>query len=389
MNFYEYQTKALFRDYDIPVPQGVPITSAKDAPAAFAKLPGGSAVVKAQVLSGGRGKAGGIQFADNPEQAQKFAQDLIGKELTTFQSAGQGETIRTLYLEEKSSIAKSYYLGMLVDRDNQSVVVIASAEGGVEIEEIAANEPEKIITSHIPASGYFPHVGRTIGKNLGIDGKLLNSFAGLVGNLHRFFIENDGALLEINPLVLTTDNHIIALDAKFAADDNATYRQKKLKEIYDRDNIHAEDANERKANEIGVNYVSLDGNIGCMVNGAGLAMATMDMIKLCDGEPANFLDIGGGASEDQVRDAFKLLTSHDKVKGILVNIFGGIVHCDKVANGIVLATKELGLNLPVVVRLQGTRVDEGQQVLKDSNLDLTPADTMEEAAKLIVEKVGQ
>ena len=388
MKFHEYQTKQLFRDYGIPVPKGIAVKEKSELSTAFDKLGKNPVVVKAQVLMGGRGKAGGIQFADNLDELNSKASDLLGKELKTYQSGDHGEVIRTLYIEEKSNIAKSFYLAMVVDRDNQKVNLIGSAEGGVEIEDVAANHPDKIHTLPISPTGYSSYVGRETARRLGLEATLFNAFASLTGKLYHMFVEKDASMLEINPLVLTVDNQLIALDAKFVLDESASYRQKTLSEIYQGENAQAEDQQEQEAGRIGVNYVSLDGSIGCMVNGAGLAMATMDLIKLFGGSPANFLDVGGSVSTEQVSEAFKLLTSHEKVKGILVNIFGGIVHCDKVATGIVCATKELDLKVPVVVRLEGTNVDQGKKILEDSGLDLTAADGMEDAAKKIVEKVA-
>lgn len=390
MKFYEYQTKQLFQDAGLPVPRGVLIRSTADIDSAINTLGSANCVVKAQVLAGGRGKAGGIQFAESRRDIEKAANELLGKELATYQSGGHGEVIRSLYLEEKADIASSLYFGMLVDRDRNTVVMIASAEGGVEIEKVAAETPEKIITAPIhPLAGYHPYIGRSIAIQLGLTGKLVNSFASMAGKLYNLFTSKDGALIEINPLVITGDNTILALDGKLSLDDNADYRQKALVELYRKENLEAEDKQELQAKEIGVSYVSLDGNIGCMVNGAGLAMATMDMIKHCGGEPANFLDVGGGVTEDQVRDAFALLTSDNRVKGLLVNIFGGIVRCDLVAEGIVRAASTLNLDIPIVVRLQGTNVKQGKKILEESGLTLVPADHMDEAANKIVELVGK
>jgi succinyl-CoA synthetase beta subunit len=377
----------MFSDFGIAIPKGIALRNLNEITTVMKTLGDYPVVVKAQVLAGGRGKAGGIQFAKDQNELEKAVKGLLGKELTTYQSGDSGEVIRTLYIEEKSAFDRSLYLGLLVDRTTQKITIIASSEGGMEIEEVAAKHPEKILTRAVPVIGYSSYIGRNLAQEMGLTGSLINDFGSMVGKLYDLFIAKDAALLEINPLVITKANKLVALDGKLSLDDNASYRQKALVELYQSENRQADNAMELKAQDIGVNFVSLDGNIGCMVNGAGLAMSTMDAIKLFGGDPANFLDVGGGVSTDQVRESFKLLTSSPKVRGIFVNIFGGIVQCDKVANGIVQATRELALNVPVVVRLEGTNVEAGKKILKESGLNLSPADGMEDGAKLIVEKV--
>ncbi len=387
MKFYEYQTKTLFAEHGIAIPKGRAITEVGEVSKAIEAVGGTPVVIKAQVLAGGRGKAGGIQFAASDKEAKSIATQLLGKTLTTVQSGSAGETIRTLYVEAKSTIDKSLYLGLVVDRQQQAVTIIASGEGGVEIETVAEQTPEKIHTATLPTVGYSPYIGRNLAKKLGLEGKQLVSFATLLGNLCQLFVNKDASLVEINPLVVTTEGNLVALDGKLSIDDNAAFRQRQLAQIYQQENRAAENQLEQQAREIGVSFVSLDGNIGCMVNGAGLAMATMDLIKLYGGEPANFLDVGGSVSSEQVSAAFKLLTSSKRVKGILVNIFGGIVHCDRVAKGIVTAAENLSLDLPVVVRLEGTHVEQGRSILAESGLTLIPAESLEHAAKTIVERV--
>lgn len=378
MKIHEYQAKEILRKYGVATLEGRLATSPQEAENAARELDTPVVVVKAQIHAGGRGKGGGIQLAKSPQEAADRAGDMLGQPLVTPQTGPQGQTVRLVYVESGCDIAKEYYLGMLLDRANGRIVVMASTEGGVEIERVAEEQPEKILKVWAdPAVGLQAYQARQLAFGLGLEKDVANRFVAFALALYKAYTEADASLAEINPLVVTKDGKVIALDAKINIDDNALPRHPDLAGYRDPEE---ETPAEREAHELGINYVSLDGNIACMVNGAGLAMATMDIIKLHGGEPANFLDVGGGASEEQVTNAFRLLVSDPKVKTILVNIFGGIMKCDVIANGIVAAARKLSLTVPLVVRLQGTNVEEGKRILAESGLAVTPADTMTEAA---------
>lgn len=387
MNIHEYQGKQLLKQYGVAVPHGIVAFSADQAVEAAEKLKTDVKVVKAQIHAGGRGKAGGVKIAKSNEEVRRYADELLGKVLVTRQTGPAGKEVRRLLIEEGSQIDKEYYLGLVLDREISRVAVIASSEGGMEIEEVAAHTPEKIYRETIdPAVGLLPFQARRIAFSIGIPRPLVNKAVKFMLGLYQVFVEKDCSIAEINPLVITKGGDVIALDAKLNFDDNALYRHKDVLEFRD---FNEEDEKEIEASKFGLNYIALDGNIGCMVNGAGLAMATMDIIKSYNGEPANFLDVGGGASKEKVEAAFKLIMSDKHVKGILVNIFGGIMKCDVIAEGIVAATQTIGLKVPLVVRLEGTNVDLGKEILKKSGLDITPASSMADAAEKIVSLVNQ
>ncbi|MCY4339500.1 MAG: ADP-forming succinate--CoA ligase subunit beta [Gammaproteobacteria bacterium] len=382
MNLHEYQAKNLFAEYGIPVPAGKPAHSVDEALAAAAQLGGDSWVVKAQVHAGGRGKAGGVRLVRDKAELEDYVQNLLGSVLVTQQSGAEGKPVHCVLVSSLSDIAAELYLGLLVDRSQRRVAVMASAAGGVDIEEVAATEPEKIFTFAIdPVMGLQQYQCRALGAALGLNDAQGKQLAAMLSGLHRLLVDKDLSLIEINPLVITAAGDLEALDAKVAVDDNALYRQKELESWRD---PSQEDEKENKAKVFDLNYVALDGDIACMVNGAGLAMATMDIIKLHGGEPANFLDVGGGATTERVAEAFKLIMSDTRVKAILVNIFGGIVRCDLIAEGIINAVRETGLTLPVVVRLEGTRVAEGKALLNDSGLKIISADGLSDAADKVV-----
>jgi succinyl-CoA synthetase beta subunit len=385
MNIHEHQAKELLRPYGVPVPQGRVASTAAEAAAAAREL-GGTVVVKAQIHAGGRGKAGGVKVVKNPEEAEKAAAGMLGKTLVTHQTGPEGREVRRLLIEEGLPIARELYLGMVLDRATGRVTVIASTEGGVEIEEVARKTPEKIIKEVVdPAVGLLPFQCRRLAYALGLN-KQAGPFTSLLQSLARAFVEKDCSLAEINPLVVTQDGRLLALDAKINIDNNALFRRPEIEALRD---LNEEDPKEHDAARLGLSYISLDGNIGCMVNGAGLAMATMDIIKLAGGEPANFLDVGGGATKERVTEAFKILLSDKRVRGVLVNIFGGIMRCDVIAQGVVDAARELAVTVPLVVRLQGTNVDQGRKILADSGLAITPADTIGDAAEKIVSAVNK
>lgn len=387
MNLHEYQSKRLFADYGIPVPRGVPAGSPDAAIRAAEDLGGKLWVVKAQVHAGGRGKAGGVKLARSPEEVGQHADGMLGIRLVTHQSGPEGLPVNIVYVEEGSEIDRELYLSMLVDRDVSRVAFIASAAGGMDIEQVAADTPEQIFTVAIaPDAGVQDYQARRLAFGLGLDKKQMRQFAGLIRNLYRLYRECDASLVEINPLIITPDGSIVALDAKINIEDNALFRQPKLLELRD---PTQEDDRERDAAEHDLNYVSLDGDIACMVNGAGLAMATMDLIKLHGGEPANFLDVGGGATSERVAAAFKLILSNENVSAILVNIFGGIVRCDLIAQGIISAVKEVGVMIPVVARLEGTNVRKGREILAESGLDIIAASDLTDAAQKVVAAVGR
>ena len=382
MNLHEYQAKTLFRAYGVDTPRGQLAHSPDEAVAAAEALGGNIWVVKAQVHAGGRGKAGGVKVAKSLDEVRQYASQMIGSTLKTKQTGDVGLPIHKVLIEEGLDIVKELYLSVVVDRASKRVSIIASAEGGMDIEEVAEKSPEKIHSIGIsPAAGYFPYIGRRLGFAMGLDKKQVGQLATLLQGLYTLFIEKDLSMVEINPLIITGDGKLLALDAKIGTDDNALYRHKDLAEMRD---PTQEDERENKAQELELNYVALDGNIGCMVNGAGLAMATMDIVKLHGGEPANFLDVGGGATAERVKEAFKLILTAPQVKSILVNIFGGIVRCDLIAEGIINAAKEIDLKVPVVARLQGTNVELGRKMLDESGLAITSAEDLTDAAQKAV-----
>jgi succinyl-CoA synthetase beta subunit len=386
MNLHEYQAKSLLQKYNIPVPRGQVVSVAKDVPSAISELPNDSWVVKAQVHAGGRGKAGGVKVVKSSSEAQAVASELLGKTLVTYQNAPDGQPVNQVLVEETLPIARELYLSMLVDRTLERVVVVASSAGGMDIEEIAQASPEKILQEVCdPLSGLVDYQARNLAFKLALEGEQIAAFSKLLKSLYRLFKENDLALLEINPLIVTNQGKIYALDCKMSLDDNALYRQKALAEQRD---WSQEDSKEADAHHAGINYIALNGNIGCMVNGAGLAMATMDLIKLHGGAPANFLDVGGGATAETVTKAFKIILADDNVKAILVNIFGGIMRCDIIAEGIITAVKDVGMQIPVIVRLEGTNVELGKQMLQNSGLNIISADGLTDAAKQAVKAVA-
>jgi succinyl-CoA synthetase beta subunit len=378
MNLHEYQAKQLFARYGVPVPRGEVARTPAQAAAAAGRLGGALWVVKAQVHAGGRGKAGGVKLATSAEEVRAAAAAMLGSRLTTKQTGAAGLPVNQVFVEVGTEIARELYLSMLVDRSKEQIAIIASEDGGMDIEEVAAKTPDRIITVTInPAAGLQPYQARQLAYNLGLNPAQVKQFVTLAQKLYRLFEECDAGLLEINPLIVDKSGDLVALDAKINIEDNALFRQPDLQAQRD---PTQEDAMERSAAEHDLNYVSLDGNIACMVNGAGLAMATMDLIKLHGGEPANFLDVGGGATPDRVAAAFKLILSNAAVKAILVNIFGGIVRCDDIAKGIIKAVREIDVALPVVVRLEGTNVDQCKALLASSGLDITAADDLTDAA---------
>lgn len=387
MKIHEYQGKQLLKNYRVAVPEGLVAFTPEEAAEAAATIGSPSYVVKAQIHAGGRGKAGGVKLVQSPEQVREAASTLLGKVLVTHQTGPEGKEVRRLLIEEGSAIDKEYYVGIVLDRKISRMTMIASSEGGMEIEEVAANDPEKIIRETIdPLIGLAPFQARRIAFAIGIPGEKVNQAVKFMLGLYRVFVEKDCTIAEINPLVLTKEGKILALDAKLNFDDNGLFRHKDVLELRD---PNEEDQKEIEASKYGLNYIALDGNIGCMVNGAGLAMATMDIIKSYHGEPANFLDVGGGASKEKVEAAFRLILSDPHVDGILVNIFGGIMKCDVIAEGIVAATKSVGLNVPLVVRLEGTNVALGKDILKRSGLAIASAENMADAARKIVSLVDQ
>ncbi len=382
MNVHEYQAKKLLSDFGVRVPGGQVVFSADEVSEVLDTLNSAKYVVKAQIHAGGRGKGGGIKVVDNSHDAMEAADEIIGMNLVTHQTGPEGKTVGSVLIEEASSIEKEFYLGMVIDRSREKVVVMGSPEGGVEIEEVAAKSPEKIIKEHVDISvGIQPYQCRKIAYFMGLEGGAVRQAVSFISSLYRVFIEKDCSLAEINPLVLTSDGNIVALDAKINFDDNALFRHRDIAGLRDRDE---EDPLELEASDAGISFVKLDGNIGCLVNGAGLAMATMDIIKHHGGEPANFLDVGGGATTEQVTKAFKMILSDENVKAIFVNIFGGIMKCDTIADGIVEAAGEVGINVPLVVRLEGTNVETGREILSNSGLDIQTGADMKEAASKVV-----
>jgi succinyl-CoA synthetase beta subunit len=385
MNIHEFQAKQILGRFGAPVPKGQPASTPDEAAAAFKALGRPRAVVKAQIHAGGRGKAGGVKLLSSAEEAEDFAAKLLGKTLVTHQTGPQGRVVRRVYVEEASEVARELYLGMLVDRKAGMVSVIASTEGGMDIEEVAAKTPEKIITEPLdPLLGVSPFLGRKIAFALGLKDKQVNQFATLLGSIYKAFLETDASLVEINPLVVTKDGRVLCLDAKMSFDDNGLFRHPDIRELRD---PNEEDPAETEAAKYDLSYVHLDGNIGCMVNGAGLAMATMDIVKVYGAEPANFLDVGGGANTEKVAAAFRILLSDDRVKGVLINIFGGIMRCDVLAQGVVEAARQVNLKVPLVVRMEGTNVEQGKKILAESGIKVIPASDMADAARRITQAI--
>lgn len=385
MNIHEYQAKSLLKGFSIPVLSGGLAHSGSEAVEVAKKIGGSLWVVKAQIHAGGRGKAGGVKLAKTLEDVEKATKEIIGKRLVTPQTSSDGKEVHKVYVESGCSIKKELYLSLLVDRQTKRIAIIASTEGGMDIEEVAEKTPEKIYTIFVsPSTGFCSYHGRYLAKKLGLEGPVARDMERFIKNAYEAFIGLDASLIEINPLVVTEDGELKALDAKMSFDGNALYRQPSIQDLRD---ISEEDPHEVEAKKHDLNYIKLDGTIGCMVNGAGLAMATMDIIKLHGGEPANFLDVGGGASAEKVTEAFKLILSDPAVKGILVNIFGGIMKCDVIAQGIIQAARDVNLHVPLVVRLQGTRVEEGKQLLATSGLPIIAADSLSDAAEKIVQAI--
>ncbi len=397
MNIHEYQAKGVLREYGVPVPNGVAILNAAEADAAATQIPGPVWVVKSQIHAGGRGKGkfveadagekGGVRVVKSAADAAANAKQILGKTLVTVQTGPAGKQVNRVYIEEGSEIEKEFYLSALVDRATSRVAFVVSTEGGMDIEEVAHSTPEKIHTFSIdPATGVMPHHGRTVAQALGLSGDLAKQAGDLVTKLYAAFVGKDMAMLEVNPLVVTKDGKLKCLDAKISFDSNSLYRHPDVMALRDETE---EDAKEIEASKYDLAYIALDGTIGCMVNGAGLAMATLDIIQLYGESPANFLDVGGGATEEKVTAAFKIITADPKVKGILVNIFGGIMKCDVIARGVLAAVKAVGLSVPLVVRLEGTNVEEGKKIIRESGLNVIPADDLDDAAQKIVKAVKE
>jgi succinyl-CoA synthetase beta subunit len=381
MKIHEYQAKAILARYGVPVPQGEVVFNASDAAAAARKL-GGTVVVKAQIHAGGRGKGGGVKVVKGPEDAQQAAQKMIGMNLVTHQTGPQGQKVQRVLVEQGLQIARELYLGLVVDRSTERPVMMVSPDGGVEIEKVAEETPDRIFKELIhPGIGLSAFQTRKLAFALGLAGPQVAQATKLMSAVYQAFLASDASLVEINPLIVTKDGNLLALDAKMTFDDNALYRHPDVRELRD---LTEEDPLEIEASKFSLNYIKLDGTIGCMVNGAGLAMATMDIIKLAGGEPANFLDVGGGANAEQIRNAFKILTSDENVRAVLINIFGGILRCDVLAEGVIAAVKELGVPTPIVIRMEGTNVEKGKQMLRESGLNFTTADDMREAAEKVV-----
>jgi succinyl-CoA synthetase beta subunit len=385
MNIHEYQAKAVLREFGVITGKGAPAFTVDEAVKAAQSQPGPVWVVKAQIHAGGRGKGGGVKVVKSIADVKIEANRILGMTLITPQTGPQGKLVQRLYIEEGTAIARELYLSILVDRENSRVAFIVSTEGGMDIEAVAHDTPEKIATIHVdPAAGYQPYVGRRIASALKLEGDLVKQCVKMMGQLYKAFTEKDMSLLEINPLVVTKDNQLVCLDAKVNFDSNALYRHSEIVELRD---LSEEDPKEIEASKYDLSYVALDGTIGCMVNGAGLAMSTMDIIKLYGEEPANFLDVGGGATKEKVTAAFKIITADPKVKGILVNIFGGIMKCDVIAEGVIAAVKDVGLKVPLVVRLEGTNVELGKDIINKSGLNVISANDLNDAAKKIVKAV--
>jgi len=386
MKIHEYQAKAILAQHGVPVPRGEVALNAAEAGAIARRLGGDVVVVKAQIHAGGRGKGGGVKLARSVDEAETLASQMIGMTLVTHQTGPEGRVVSRVLIEEGLKMTRELYLSIVLDRAAGKPVIMASAAGGMDIEEVAASTPEKIARVYVePGVGIVPFEARQLGFAIGLDGAQVNKFVKVVTSLYDAYLATDASLLEINPLVVTAAGDLLALDAKMNFDDNALYRHADIKELRD---LAEEDPLEIEASKFNLNYIHLDGNIGCMVNGAGLAMATMDIIKLAGGEPANFLDVGGGANAEQIRNAFKILMSDKNVKAVLINIFGGILRCDVLAQGVIAAVKELGVPVPIVIRMEGTNVEEGKRLLRDSGMNFTTADSMDEAAKKVVQLAG-
>jgi succinyl-CoA synthetase beta subunit len=386
MKIHEYQGKAILARHGVPVPRGEVAFTAAEAGDIARRLGGAIVVVKAQIHAGGRGKGGGVKLARSPEEAERIARDMIGMTLVTHQTGPEGRVVSRVLVEEGLQMTRELYLSLVLDRAAGKPVVMASAAGGMDIEEVAASTPDKIVKAYIePGVGLVPFEARQLGFAIGLDGPQVNKLVKLVTSLYEAFVATDASLVEINPLVVTAAGDLLALDAKMNFDDNALYRHPDIRELRD---LGEEDPLEIEASKFSLNYIHLDGTIGCMVNGAGLAMATMDIIKLAGGEPANFLDVGGGANAEQIMNAFKILLADKNVKAVLINIFGGILRCDVLAQGVIAAVKELGVRVPIVIRMEGTNVDEGKRLLRESGMNFATADSMDEAATKVVKLAG-
>jgi succinyl-CoA synthetase beta subunit len=386
MRVHEYQAKAILARYGVPVPRGEVARTAAEAGEVASRLGGGVVVVKAQIHAGGRGKGGGVKVTKSREEAEATAGRMLGMTLVTKQTGKAGRVVRRVLVEEGLEISRELYLSLVLDRAAGKPLMMASAAGGMDIEEVAEKTPEKIVRVYIePSVGLVPFEARRLGFGIGFDAAQVNKFVAIATSLYDAFGETDASLVEINPLIVTAKGDLLALDAKMDFDDNALYRHPDIRDLRD---LSEEDPLEIEASKFSINYIRLDGNIGCMVNGAGLAMATMDIIKLAGGEPANFLDVGGGANAQQIQNAFKILMSDEKVKAVLINIFGGILRGDVLAQGVIAAVQELGVPVPIVIRMEGTNVDEGKRLLRESGMNFTTADSMDEAAKKVVELAG-
>ncbi len=386
MKIHEYQAKAILARHGVPVPRGEVAFNATEAGDIARRLGGHIVVVKAQIHAGGRGKGGGVKLAKSPDEAETIAKQMIGMTLVTHQTGPEGRVVGRVLIEEGLQMDRELYLSIVLDRASGKPVIMASAAGGMDIEEVAAATPEKIHKVYIdPGAGFVPFQARQLGFAIGLTGPQVSKLVKLVGSLYEAFVATDAAMVEINPLVVTAHGDLLALDAKVNFDDNALYRHQDLRDLRD---LGEEDHLEIEASKFSLNYIHLDGNIGCMVNGAGLAMATMDIIKLAGGEPANFLDVGGGANAEQIRNAFKILMSDKNVKAVLINIFGGILRCDVLAQGVIAAVKELGVPVPIVIRMEGTNVEEGKRLLRESGMNFATADSMGEAATKVVQLAG-
>jgi succinyl-CoA synthetase beta subunit len=382
MKIHEYQAKAILARHGVPVPRGEVAFDPAQARDIAQRLGGGTVVVKAQIHAGGRGKGGGVKLAKNPDDAQQIAAAMIGMTLVTHQTGPEGRVVKSVLVEEGLQMARELYLAVVLDRAAGRPAMMASPDGGMDIEEVAAKTPDRIFREHVhPGAGFQTFQGRKLGFSMGLDGKQVSRAAALMTAVYDTFRATDASLVEINPLVVTAGGDLLALDAKMNFDDNALFRHPDIRELRD---LGEEDPLEVEASRYSLNYIKLDGNIGCMVNGAGLAMATMDIIKLAGGEPANFLDVGGGANAEQIRSAFKILMSDASVRAVLINIFGGILRCDVLAQGVIAAVRELGVRVPVVIRMEGTNVEEGKRLLRESGLNFTTANSMDEAADLVV-----
>jgi succinyl-CoA synthetase beta subunit len=386
VKIHEYQAKAILARHGVPVPRGEIAFNATEAGEIARRLGGNVVVVKAQIHAGGRGKGGGVKLAKSPDEAETIASGMLGTTLVTHQTGPAGRVVSRVLVEEGLRMIRELYLSLVLDRTSGKPMMMASAAGGMDIEEVAASTPEKIVRVYIePGVGLVPFEARQLGFAIGLDGPQVNKAATLMTALYDAFVATDASLVEINPLVVTASGDLLALDAKMTFDDNALYRHPDIRDLRD---LGEEDPLEIEASKFSLNYIHLDGNIGCMVNGAGLAMATMDIIKLAGGDPANFLDVGGGANADQIRNAFRILMSDRKVRAVLINIFGGILRCDVLAQGVIAAVKELGVPVPVVIRMEGTNVDEGKRLLRESGMNFSTADTMDEAATRVVQLAG-